>query len=98
MSLDNIFKAVKYKIYNSIFLLFLVVITEDPTNGGFVDLIQSQPAVIAGVAIGLLIIIALVVGGICYYKKSKRSRKARGLHGKKGMFSTILCFSNIYYT
>lgn len=58
--------------------------TTEPTDGGFVALLQQQPVIIAGIALGVVALVAaVVVGGVCYYKRSKRDRKARSLHGKK---------------
>ncbi|XP_076811093.1 roundabout homolog 2-like isoform X2 [Clavelina lepadiformis] len=47
---------------------------------GFVGMIQRQPAVVVGVAVAFVAVIALIVGGICYYRKSKRGHKSRSLH------------------
>nr|XP_018673109.1 roundabout homolog 2-like isoform X3 [Ciona intestinalis]XP_026696370.1 roundabout homolog 2-like isoform X4 [Ciona intestinalis] len=56
-------------------------------EGGFVGMMQKQPGVIAGLAVGLIVVLAIIIGGVCYYRRSRRTNKGRGLHVRSFSFT-----------
>lgn len=57
-----------------------------PTEEGFLGMLQSKPAILAGLVCAVVLIFLGVILAIYCYKR-KKNRKTRGLHGKSIAYS-----------